>query len=220
MTAILHSIDIEAKLESLSFSTSTAEMSYHDTEVARFVERAVLHDLGPSVIEARGRMFPWFVPEAHWDTPMWVHWLGDNYSHAVDELARVRPVADMHYSTDLWKCREMLCWNTSGDAFCSSARGLMDSLRCAYDQEVLAVFISPERFACNLVHVSDELLAELNVMAYGIRNRYQPESMHSSQDLRTALSCSVLFGNEPRVDDEGREIVLLKKRAVPLDWAD
>ena len=218
MTAILHSIDTEAKFNSLSFNTSTAEMSYHDTEVARFVERAVRHALGPTVIEGVGRMFPWFIPETHWDTPMWVHWLGDNYSHAVDELVQVRPVADMHYSTDLSKCREMLCWNTSTEAICTSARGLMDSLRCAYDQEVLAIFLSPERFACNLVHISEELLAQLNVLAYSVKNRYRALNLHSSEDLQTALTCSVLFGNDPRVDDDGREVVLLKKRALPSDW--
>ncbi|WP_288379761.1 hypothetical protein [uncultured Massilia sp.] len=220
MTSILHPIDFDAKLKSLGVSGPTLELSYQDTEVARFVKRATMHQLPPSVFQVTGRMFPWFVPEEYWDTPMWVHWLGDGYDHLFDELAHVYPVANLHYSTDLLKCREMLCWNTSSTAFCASGKtgGLGDTVYSAENGDVLSVFISPGRFMFNLLQVSERLRYNLNMMSCDTGYLYEPNEQFSDEERSAALVGSVLFGNEPKVDSRGREIVLLKRRALPEDW--
>ena len=56
--SVFHSIDREAKLAVLnfnkkifSFDTRTEEMCCHDTEIARFVKRAAIYQLTPSVFE-------------------------------------------------------------------------------------------------------------------------------------------------------------------------
>lgn len=218
MTAIFTAIDIEADLDSLKFSAPTADLAFHDTEIARFVALAIAQDLPPSVFEVSGQTFPWFVPEVLHSAPMWVHWLGEGYDDVIDELAHVRLAVGDHYSTDLLKRREMLSWNTTSHAFRTSARGLVNSLRTACDNEVLSLFISPDRFVSNPAWVSDDLLMDLNTLAHYSGSQYRPHDQFSREELSVALVRSVLRGNEPKVDNEGREIVLLNKRGLPRDW--
>lgn len=220
MPSLFAPIDIEADLESLRFSAPTAHLAYHDTEIERFVERAIAQKLPPSVFELPAWVFPYFVPEVLHSAPMWLHWLGDGYDDVIDELAHVRVAAADHYSTDLLHRREMLAFNTTSHAFCTSARGLVSSLHCACDNEVLSLFVSPTRFVCNPTWVSDDLLLDLNTQAHYSGTQYRPHDQFSREELSAALVRSVLLGNEPKVDDEGREIVLLKKRALPQDWFD
>ena len=73
MHATFTPIDIEAELDCLRFSARTADLAYHDTEIARFVKRAVAQKLPPAVLELSGRYFPFFFPEILWNAPVWVH---------------------------------------------------------------------------------------------------------------------------------------------------
>lgn len=51
MPAIFAAIDIEPDLESLPPVQRTHHLTYHDPEIARFVERAIAQNLPPSVFE-------------------------------------------------------------------------------------------------------------------------------------------------------------------------
>ncbi|TXH87201.1 MAG: hypothetical protein E6Q78_14860 [Rhodoferax sp.] len=215
MTTIFAAIDAETELNRLRFSAPTADLAYLDPEIARFVALAVAHDLPPSVFEVPGRVFPWFVPEALWDAPMWVHWVGSRHAHAVDKLAHAELSFDDHVSTDLLQRRQALCWDTAEHSFCTSARGLQDGINTAVEQEVLSVFISPTRFASNLARLTVEDVTTLGLMQDHSGTQYRPQDWHSPEDMSAALMASVLLGNEPKTDAAGRSIVLLKKRAFP-----
>lgn len=200
----------------LRFSAPTADLAWHDPEIARFVERAMAAHLQPSVFEVRGRMFPFFAPESNWDAPMLLHWLGDGYDDVIDELAHVQLGFQDHISTDLLRRRQVLTWKTETHAFCASAVALSGSLKP--DSELLSVFISPARFVSNVSSVDVDMLIQLSVMAQHSGRAYRPQDWHTDEEMFSALVASVLRGNEPKVDEDGRRIVLLKKRALPKDW--
>ena len=69
MPSLFAPIDIEADLESLRFSAPTAHLAYHDTEIERFVERAIAQKLPPAVFELPAWVFPHFVPEVLHSAP-------------------------------------------------------------------------------------------------------------------------------------------------------
>lgn len=215
MTTIFAAIDAETELNTLRFSAPTADLAYRDPEIARFVALAVAHDLPPSVFEVPGRVFPWFVPEALWAVPMWVHWLGCDFHTSIDELATAQLSFDDHVSTDLLKRRQVLCWDTAAHSFCTSARWLQDGINMAVKQQVLSVFISPTRFASNLASLTVEDVTTLSLMQDHSGTQFRPQEWHSPKEMAAALMASVLLGNEPKTDVAGRSIVLLKKRAFP-----
>ncbi len=210
-------IDVETDLDSLRFSVSTADIAHHDREIARFVELATAHKLPPSVFEVPGWVFPWLVPESLWHAPMWVHWLSSEYDDVIDELAHAQVSFDDHISTDLLKRRQVLCWNASTHSFCTSARGLQDGMNTSVKQEVLALFVSPTRFASNLARLTEVDVIQLQLMQDHSGVQYRPQDWHSRQEMSAALMASVLQGNEPKADPVGRSIVLLKKRAFPYN---
>ncbi|OYQ41802.1 hypothetical protein CHU94_05365 [Rhodoferax sp. TH121] len=216
MTTIFAAIDIEAEQNPLRLSAPTADMAYRDPEIARFVALAVAHDLPPSVFEVPGRVFPWLVPEELWDAPMWVHWVGKEYAHAVDQLAHTELSFNDQISTDLLKRRQVLCWDTAAHSFCTGARGLQDGINMALKQGVLSVFISPTRFASNLARLTVEDVTTLGLMQDHSGTQYRPQEWHSPEKMSAALMASVLLGNEPKTDTAGRSIVLLKTRAFPF----
>lgn len=218
MPAAFTPIDIEADLNCLRFSARTADLAYHDTEIARFVKRAVAQKLPPAVLELSGRHFPFFFPEILWNAPVWVHWLGNGFDDVIDELAHVRVEPADQYSTDCLKRRQVLRWNTGTHSFCTSPRGLVRSLNSAVDNEVLSLFISPERFACNPTWIGEDLMDDLMVMANYCGSRYRAHDQLSRDELSRALVRSVLLGNEPKTDENGRQIVMLRKHALPQDW--
>lgn len=219
MSDIFHAKFIDYCLSDTGFAVRTSFVAYQDPKVARFVERATAERLGPSVFELTGEVFPWSVPRRHLDTPLWAHWLGSDLDDVMEELYDMDPVADVHRSNDLCKRREMLCWNTSTHAICTSARGLTSSLRKAHGSFVMSVFISPNFFVSTPVRVNDALVNELNKLAAASAVASHLPGLHSQSERSTALVRSVLMGNEPKHDAVGREIVLLKKRALPANWS-
>lgn len=220
MSTIFTSNDSHPYACTRPFAAYTPEVAYHDPEVARLVARASQEKLGPSVMELKGQAFPWVVPVSHHNAPMWLHWLGDGFDEAIRELPGTTPTAEVHRSNDLLQRREVICWNTSEHAFCASARGLTASLSQARTRSghVLAVFLSATVFASVPVTVGPELLTELGALAATTDSQFHPLGQFSRSELATALLRSVLMGNEPAKDGVGREIVLLKKRALPADW--
>jgi hypothetical protein len=216
MTTIFAAIDAETELNTLRFSAPTADLAYRDPEIARFVALAVAHDLPPSVFEVPGRVFPWYIPEARWDSPTWVHWLGCDFHASIDELATAQVSFDDHVSTDLLQRRQVLCWDTAAHSFCASARGLQDGINMAVKQEVLSLFISPTRFGSNLARLTVEDATQLSLMQDHSGTQYRPHEWHSPEEMSAALMASVLLGNEPKTDAAGRSIVLLRKRAFPF----
>lgn len=211
------SIDVETDLDSLRFSAPTADIAHHDPEIARFVELAAAHSLPPSVFEVPSWVFPWLVPEALWNAPMWVHWLGNEYDDVIDELAHAQISFGDHISTDLLKRRQMLYWGTTTHSFCTSARGLQDGINASVKKEVLSVFVSPTRFVSNLARLTEVDMTQLQLMQDHSGVLYRPHDWHSPKEMSAALMASVLQGNEPKADPAGRSIVLLKKRAFPYN---
>lgn len=215
---MLHSFAAIATVPSvnqLSFSATTADLAYRDPEIARFVALAVAHDLPPSVFEVPGRVFPWFIPEALWDAPMWVHWLGSKYDASIGELAHTELTFNDQLSTDLLKRRQVLCWETMEHSFCTSASGLWDGINASVKSEVLSMFISPNRFASNLSRLTIEDAVTLDLMRDHSGILYRPQDWRTPEEMAAALMASVLLGNEPKTDAAGRSIVLLRKRAFP-----
>lgn len=219
MSNIVHAKFTDYCLSDVGFAARTSFVAYQDPNVARFVERATAAHLGPSVFELTGEVFPLCVPRRHLDTPLWVHWLGSDLDEVMQELVDLAPVADVHLSNDLSKRREMLCWNTSIHAICTSAQALTASLRKAHGSIVMSVFVSPNVFVSTPVWVSDDLVNELNALAAASVSVRQLHGLYSQTERSTAMLRSVLMGNEPKHDAAGREIVLLKKRALPANWS-
>ncbi|GLS13528.1 hypothetical protein [Hydrogenophaga electricum] len=199
---------------------STAEVARHDTEFARFVERAMSEELGPSAIPLTGKIFPQIVPESEHEAQVWAFWLGHEFEESIDDLAHARMETTTQYSTDLRQRRQILRWTTRTHSFCASTIGLNSSLHRAIGRQVLAVFITPDQVVFSPTDISAGLMDYLMVMDQHCGANYRPEDHYGNEDLVAAAGLRRILGNDPSIDHDQRLVVMLKTRALPKDWND
>lgn len=218
MTHIFTPIDLEADLASLNFSIARADLAFFDEELERFVEQATEAELPPSIFELAGCAFPDIIPVGLHEAPLWLVWLGKSTDSEIDDLARTPLTAVMQMSVDLMKCREMVAWNTGTHSLRVSARSLRHSLNASLDTEVLVLFATPDRVVSRPTWVSVELIDDLYDMSSVCGVAYLPLKAYTRAERTAARMRSVVLGNDPKVDDEGREILVLQPRQLPSDW--
>lgn len=218
MPSIFTPIHLDSDLNHLWFSANTSDVTDLDDHLRRFVAAATVQHLSPSIFELCGGAFPILIPDALHEAPLWLMWLGEDGEEDIAELAHTRPKARMQTSTDLMRCREILAWKTHQRSYCASARALRHSLNAACNSDIFVVFVTPKTLVSRPTYVGETLLAELNEMSYCCGVAHFPHLTFTQQERTSARVKSVLLGNEPKVDEEGREIVLLKARQLPYNW--
>ena len=218
MSNIFTPIDIDADLESMNFSVDMTDLAFFDGELERFIEHATRLELPPSIFELAGCAFPDIIPVGLHGAPMWLVWLGGSAGRDIDDLASAPLIAIEQPTTDLMRNREMLAWNTSTRSVRTGARSLRHSLNAASNGEVLVLFATPNRLISRPTWVSVELMAEVDAMSSACGVAYLPHTRYSRAERTAARMRSVVLGNDPRVDSEGREILVLQPRQLPADW--
>lgn len=218
MNHIFAAIAIEADLDRLHFCADTVDLAAKDSELARFVEFATSSDLAPSVFEVPGIMFPTLIPEVLWRAPMWVHWLGAGLDEVVDELVQVKVEPSSVYTTDLRQRVLAHRFRTSRLDIYSPEEPLGRSACAAYDNEVLSLFVTPTRVVSRPQWLDEGYFDCLNATGHHCGSDYEPTALFTKDELDGALLRSVLRGNWPTEDPEGRPMLLLQSAELPPGW--
>jgi len=218
MQHIFSPIAIEADLDRLRFCAPTANLAARDRELARFVDYARSAEMAPCVFEVPGIMFPTLIPLALWEAPMWVHWLGPDFDEVMDELAETKVEPSSVFTTDLRRREVANCFRTSKLDIYTFESALTRSASAAYDNEVLSIFVSPAKVVSRPQWLDEGYFDCLNATGHHCGISYRPTALFTKDELDGALLRSVLCGNWPTEDPEGRPMLLLESAVLPPDW--
>lgn len=203
------STQLAIDLRSMPFVVDTSDIIDLDDEFALMVLKAQKELDGPTVIETSAYNFDVLVPKSLQRSPMWVLWLPDEFASDLEAMAAIQAGVWELTSVDLLKRRATIEWVTPSHRICVNVVNVDASLSWAYlnDLHIIVAFVTPSRTALFALPVDADFLMELSLRGARCDDNYRPVREFSAEELEAAGTRSVLCGNEPRLDDQGLQIV-------------
>jgi hypothetical protein len=173
---------------------------------------AANHELHvPTLVEMHARCLPQLVPQWAHDFPLWVIWLPHQFAYEIEAISLRLPKAGSISSTDLLKRRLTLEWTSSENAFFANAKCYDASISHAQSAGCLVqVVMSANKLSLQVFGGIDDLLIDLQTIGTNCGLNYRPIREHTQEELAAALHASVILGNTPSLDWDGRNFVHLR----------
>jgi len=163
----------------------------------------------PAIVDTSAAFFPWAIGhESSW--PMWFVWVGRNHRDVVQALGDVDPVAGTQTSVDCLTRTPTLEWHIQGHAFCADILRL-PSLVGTHGITVAA--LSDMHITVSHFFQDAKFQAAVRATVQDGGPSYSPTEEFGPAELEAALQRSVIMGNVPECDSEGRQLHMLKHYA-------
>lgn len=160
----------------------------------------------PCIVETSAAFFPWAIGhESSW--PMWFLWVGRNHRDLVHALGQVAPVVGTQTSVDCLTRTPTLEWHVEGHAFCADILRL-PSLMGTHG--IAVATLSDTHITVSHGFQDIEFQTAVRETLENSGPNYRPMQEFGPAELETALQRSVIMGNVPECDAEGRQLHMLK----------
>ncbi len=204
-------------INALNFPVDAREVADLDEDFAEMLALAKTSLSRPALIETSASHFQVLIPASLRHCPMWVVWLGKEFADELTSICHTEPVIWEKTSIDLQRRSSTLEWQSREHTFCARADRLCDSVNNQYPfGSIVIAFMTSNQIALRSLRVDEEFVMDLQLRGTRCDGNYRPGREYHHRELAQAQKQSVLLGNTPRSDENGRKIVMLDSKRFRL----